>query len=55
MTNHQLGRKLRQFGIDAKPINIGGNLRAKGYEKGQFLKIWERYLPPQINNNPFSP
>lgn len=55
MTAHQLGKRLRQFGIEAKPINIGGNLRAKGYEKGQFLKIWERYLPKQIHDNPFYP
>lgn len=55
MTAHQLGKRLRQFGIEAKPINIGGNLRAKGYEKGQFLKVWERYLPKQIHDNPFYP
>lgn len=55
ITIHQLGKKLRQFGVIPQTIKTGANTTAKGYDKGQFLKIWERYLPPQINNNPFSP
>lgn len=46
MTANQLANKLRPFGIKPKALRIEGIL-VKGYEKADFIKIWDRYLPPK--------
>jgi hypothetical protein len=49
MTVHQLGKRLRGFGIAPKTIKTGANTTAKGYDKDQFTQIWERYLSPKVD------
>lgn len=49
MTAHQLGKRLRGFGIAPKTIKTGVSTTAKGYDKDQFTQIWERYLSPKID------
>jgi putative DNA primase/helicase len=41
----ELGRKLKPYGIVAKPIRIDGERVGNGYEREQFLDAWLRYLP----------
>lgn len=54
ITVHQLSKKLRAFGINSKTIKTGVTTTAKGYDKTQFITIWERYLPPPTEQqNPF--
>lgn len=49
MTAHQLGKRLRGFGIAPKTIKTGVSTTAKGYDKDQFTQIWERYLSPKVD------
>lgn len=53
MTAHQLGKRIRGFGINSKTIKIGANTTAKGYDKLQFIPIWERYLSPKVDELAF--
>lgn len=53
MTVHQLGKRIRGFGINSKTIKIGANTTAKGYDKLQFIPIWERYLSPKVDELAF--
>lgn len=39
-----VGRLLSPFGIRVKSLRLDGAV-AKGYERGQFEDVWERYLP----------
>lgn len=45
MTQRQLAKLLRPFGIQPKTIRTGDE-RAKGYERSQFEDAFSRYLPP---------
>ena len=45
INTRELGRKLKPYGIIAKPIRIDGERRGNGYEKAQFGDAWSRYLP----------
>ncbi|MDO4427134.1 MAG: DUF3631 domain-containing protein [Moraxella sp.] len=53
MTAHQLGKKLRGFGIDTQTVKTGASTSAKGYYKTQFVPVWERYLSPKVNESEF--
>jgi hypothetical protein len=45
ITTRELGRKLKPYGIRAKPIRIDGERAGNGYEWEQFEDAWSRYLP----------
>ncbi|GJL66734.1 MAG: hypothetical protein NPIRA05_17050 [Nitrospirales bacterium] len=44
ITMIKVARLLSKHGITSKPLNLGGEQRAKGYMKEQFVDAWERYL-----------
>lgn len=44
ITTRELGRKLKPYGIRAKPIRIEGERAGNGYEREQFEDAWSRYL-----------
>lgn len=54
MTAHQLAKKLKSFGIKSKNTRQG-QMVIKGFDKADFIKVWERYLPSTPNDkaNPF--
>lgn len=43
MTRYQLNKKLREFGIRSKDVNIDRSVK-KGYETKQFKEAFLRYL-----------
>lgn len=45
LDGRDLARKLKPYHIKSKPINLGGDARAKGYLRDQFEEAWERWLP----------
>jgi hypothetical protein len=47
-TQNTLAAVLRQFGIRPKSVRIG-NHTPKGYERSQFIDVWERYLKPRTS------
>lgn len=56
LTVHQLAKKLKGFGIKSKVMRIKGEIgTARGYDRADFIKVWNTYLPPlQVGENPFS-
>lgn len=53
ITAHQLAKKLKSFGIKSKNMRQG-QVVIKGFDKADFVKVWERYLSPQTETeNPF--
>ena len=53
MTAYQLSKKLKTFGIKSKNIKQGQHV-IKGYDKADFVKVWNNYLPPlECGENPF--
>jgi hypothetical protein len=40
-----LARRLREYGIKPKTIRTSGTETARGYDRKDFLDVWERYLP----------
>ena len=40
-----VARLLKPYGVRPRPINLGGDKRAKGYLREQFEEPWERWLP----------
>lgn len=40
-----VARLLKPYGVKPRPINLGGEKRAKGYLRKQFEEPWERWLP----------
>lgn len=46
LSAHQLAQMLRLFGIQAKPIRIGGSAGKNGYERAWFDDAFKRYLAP---------
>ncbi len=40
-----VARLLKPYGVKPRPINLGGEKRAKGYLREQFEDPWERWLP----------
>lgn len=47
LATYQLSKKLNAFGIKTKSIRLGQE-NHKGYEKSQFVPVFERYLPPLV-------
>lgn len=41
-----LARRLREYGVKSKSINIGTGTNPKGYEREHLHDAWQRYLPP---------
>jgi hypothetical protein len=40
-----LARRLREYGIKPKTIRTSSTDTARGYERKDFVDVWERYLP----------
>lgn len=53
MTTRQLGKKLREFGIESQPVKIAFET-SKGYKVEQFTDAFARYASPS-SDAPFSP
>ena len=47
MTPRQLGKRLDEFGLHAKPLRIEYTVQ-KGFEWGQFADAWARYLDKSL-------
>ena len=45
ITDNQLARRLRQYGVKSKNVRIGDAV-PKGYVRTDFYDVWRRYLPP---------
>jgi Protein of unknown function (DUF3631) len=45
LNDRGLARRLRQYSIKSKTLNLGGNDRAKGYDRADLHDAWTRYLP----------
>ena len=41
-----LAGRLKQYGVKSKTLNMGGDDRAKGYDRTDLHDVWARYLPP---------
>lgn len=53
ITAHQLAKRLKAFGIQSKNMWQGDSV-IKGFDKADFVKVWEQYLSPQAEQcNPF--
>jgi hypothetical protein len=46
LNDRGLATRLRQYGVKSRTLNLGGDLRAKGYAQQDLYDAWERYLPP---------
>jgi Protein of unknown function (DUF3631) len=44
-----LARRLKQYSIKSKTLNIGGDDRAKGYDRADLHDTWTRYLPSPLS------
>lgn len=47
MAPRQLKTKLAEFGITSKQVRIGFETGKMGYERSDFVEIWDRYLAPE--------
>jgi putative DNA primase/helicase len=47
ITQKQLAGLLRPFGIISEEVHPHGQSHGKGYKRGRFEEVWERYLPGQ--------
>ncbi len=47
LTTRELGRRLKPYGVRAKPIRIDGERKGNGYELSQFADAFSRYLPSE--------
>jgi hypothetical protein len=46
ITDNQLARRLKQYGVKSKTLRVGKDVFAKGYERADLHDVWRRYLPP---------
>jgi hypothetical protein len=46
ITNNQLARRLRQYGVKPKTLRLADDHFAKGYARADLHDVWRRYLPP---------
>jgi putative DNA primase/helicase len=52
LTQNQLARLLRPFGIVSETVHPVGRPHAKGYGRARFTEAWEAYLPGQNTSSP---
>jgi len=45
LNDRGLATRLRQYGAKSRTLNLGGELRAKGYAREDLHDVWQRYLP----------
>ncbi|MBV6753020.1 DUF3631 domain-containing protein [Pseudomonas chlororaphis] len=58
MAPRQLKTKLAEFGITSKQVRIGYDTGKMGYERNDFVEVWDRYLsakPSQKTSMPLQP
>jgi hypothetical protein len=53
ITDNQLARRLRQYGVKSKNVRIGDAV-PKGYIRADLYDVWRRYLPP-LADKPATP
>ena len=53
ITDNQLARRLRQYGVKSKNVRIGDAV-PKGYVRADLYDVWRRYLPP-LADKPATP
>lgn len=46
ITSSQLVTRLKTYGLTSKPMRAGGDGRGRGFDRAQFLPVFERYLDP---------
>jgi hypothetical protein len=46
ITNNQLARRLRQYGVKPKTLRLDDSHFAKGYARADLHDVWRRYLSP---------
>jgi hypothetical protein len=46
ITDNQLARRLKQYGVKSKTLRVGVDQFAKGYTREDLHDVWRRYLPP---------
>lgn len=46
ITSSQLVSRLKTYGLTSKPMRAGGDGRGRGFDRGQFVPVFERYLDP---------
>jgi hypothetical protein len=46
ITDNQLARRLKQYGVKSKTLRLGIDHFAKGYTREDLHDVWRRYLPP---------
>src|SRR5215471_5976687 len=46
LNDRGLATRLRQYGVRSKDLNVGGDIRRKGYTREDLHDAWERYLAP---------
>jgi uncharacterized protein DUF3631 len=53
LDERSLARRLKQYSIKSKTLNIGGDDRAKGYDRADLHDAWTRYLasPPSAETS----
>lgn len=46
ITDNQLSRRLKEYGVKPKTLRLERNIFAKGYAREDLHDVWRRYLPP---------
>jgi hypothetical protein len=46
VTDNQLARRLKEYGVRPKTLRLVDNVFAKGYARDDLHDVWRRYLPP---------
>jgi hypothetical protein len=46
ITDNQLARRLKEYGVKPKTLRLEHNVFAKGYAREDLHDVWRRYLPP---------
>jgi hypothetical protein len=46
VTDNQLARRLKEYGVRPKTLRLADNVFAKGYARDDLHDVWRRYLPP---------
>jgi len=46
ITDNQIARRLRQYGVKPKTLRLADDHFAKGYARADLHDVWRRYLPP---------